>query len=97
MKASPPIGLVPSWTLVLIKSKAAFYRSMANHKVGKHTAKRIFDMAHIQGRAVLGNLVPNVWTILCSDPTPFKFTLIAADLPEDKKDCAFFKAYRNEV
>ena len=90
-------GLAAEWLGRFVdhctQSKPAFYMSMANHRWGKHTAKRIFDMAPIQGRAVLGKLVPNVWATLCSDPTPFRLTLIADDLPEDKKDCAFFKAY----
>jgi hypothetical protein len=94
-------GLAAKWICAFVDpciwSKPAFYRRMANHKWGKHTAKRIFDMAPYQSRVVLGRLVPRVWANVCQDPTPFRFTLIAADIPEDKKDCAFFKAYRNEV
>jgi hypothetical protein len=76
-----------------IKLEPAFYRRMANHKVGKHTAKRIFDMAPKEDRVILCRRAPKVWNTLCNDPTPFRFTLIDADLPKDKKDCAFFKAY----
>jgi hypothetical protein len=93
-------GLAANWLGAFLdpctQSNPAFYRSMANHSVGKYTAKRIFSMAPIQSRAILGKMVPKVWTPVCQNPTPFRFTLLAADLPEDKKACAFFKAYVKE-
>ena len=94
-------GLAAKWLDAFvdpcIRGRPAFYKSMAIHKWGKHTAKRIFDMAPYQSRVVLGRLAPKVWTTVCQNPTPFMFTLITADIPEDKKDCAFFKAYTNDV
>ena len=94
-------GLAANWLDAFVDpciwSRPAFYRSMANHKWGKHIAKRIFDMAPYQSRVVLGSLAPGVWKTVCQNPTPFRFTLMGADIPEDKKNCAFFKAYTNDV